>query len=53
MILLLLEIIFLFIDKMIKRLSDEFSLHDLGDLNYFLGVKVKRHKQGLQLSQQK
>lgn len=38
---------------MIKRLSDELSLRDLEDLNYFLGIKVKQHKQGLLVSQQK
>ena len=36
-----------------KDLSADFALKDLGDLHYFLGTEVKRHKDGLHLSQEK
>lgn len=43
-----------FIDKLIQTLDQQFSLKDLGLLNYFLGVEVSRLPcGGLFLSQQK
>ena len=36
---------------LLKDLSADFSLKDLGDLHYFLGIEVKKHKDGLHLSQ--
>jgi hypothetical protein len=37
----------------LKDLSAEFALKDLEDLQYFLGIEVKQHKDGLHLSQEK
>jgi hypothetical protein len=37
----------------ITRLSKEFSMKDLGDLHYFLGVEVQPNEKGLFLSQTK
>ena len=37
----------------IARLSNEFSMKDLGDLHYFLGIEVNHTLQGLFLSQPK
>ncbi|XP_034704201.1 uncharacterized mitochondrial protein AtMg00810-like [Vitis riparia] len=37
----------------ITRLSNEFSMKDLGDLHYFLGVEVQANEKGLLLSQTK
>ena len=37
----------------ITRLSNEFSMKDLGDLHYFLGVEVQANEKGLFLSQTK
>ncbi|XP_060202651.1 uncharacterized mitochondrial protein AtMg00810-like [Lycium barbarum] len=34
-------------------LASEFAMKDLGPLNYFLGIHVTRHKDGLFLSQRK
>jgi hypothetical protein len=36
-----------FTDTQVRKLNQEFSLKDLGDLHYFLGVVVKRSKQNL------
>ena len=41
------------ITALLKDLSAEFALKDLGDLHYFLGIEVKQHKDGLHLSQEK
>ena len=41
------------ITALLKDLSAEFALNDLGDLRYFLGIDVKQHKDGLHLSQKK
>ena len=37
----------------IKHLNNTFALHDLGNLNYFLGVEVTSQSDSLHLSQQK
>ncbi|XP_021766277.1 uncharacterized protein LOC110730759 [Chenopodium quinoa] len=39
--------------SIMSLLSSEFSMKDLGPLNYFLGMAVTRHKGGLFLSQRK
>ncbi|MCI24622.1 copia protein, partial [Trifolium medium] len=39
--------------SIISLLSSEFAMKDLGHLNYFLGIAVTRHSQGLFLSQKK
>ena len=41
------------ITGLLKDLSADFALKDLGDLHYFLGIKVKKHASGLHLSQEK
>jgi hypothetical protein len=38
---------------LLKRLSDDFALKDLGDLHYFLGIEVKRVANGIVPSQEK
>ena len=38
---------------LLKDLSADFALKDLGDLHYFLGIEVKKHLNGLHLSQAK
>lgn len=40
-------------DALLKDLRKEFALKDLGDLNYFLGIEVKKVSNGLILSQGK
>jgi histone deacetylase 1/2 len=40
-------------DALLKDLQADFSLKDLGDLHYFLGIEVKRLEDGLILSQQR
>lgn len=39
--------------QIIDSLRSEFSMTDLGPLNYFLGVAVTRDRHGMFLSQQK
>ncbi|XP_071708404.1 uncharacterized mitochondrial protein AtMg00810-like [Rutidosis leptorrhynchoides] len=39
--------------KIIASLCKEFSMTDVGPLNYFLGISATRNKQGMFLSQQK
>lgn len=41
------------IDRFVKALDDNFSLKDLGQLTYFLGIEVTRNRQGVFLSQRK
>ena len=38
---------------LLEDLKKDFALKDLGDLHYFLGIEVKRDKEGLVLSQEK
>lgn len=38
---------------LLKDLSTDFALKDLGDLHYFLGIEVKKDDDGLHLSQEK
>jgi hypothetical protein len=42
-----------FIDFVKKRLSDKFSMSDLGPLRYFLGLEVSSTPNGIYLSQEK
>ncbi|KAL8153244.1 hypothetical protein V2J09_011004 [Rumex salicifolius] len=42
-----------FLNRIIKALSSEFAMTDLGKLHYFLGISVSRTKSGLHLSQEK
>ncbi|KAJ9552510.1 hypothetical protein OSB04_016555 [Centaurea solstitialis] len=42
-----------FIDELVKYLNSVFSLKDLGDLNYFLGIEVHRSSSSLLLSQRR
>ena len=39
--------------RLLTQLKAEFSMNDLGRLNYFLGIQVLENKDGLFLSQQK
>jgi hypothetical protein len=38
---------------LLTNLEREFALKDLGDLHYFLGIEVKRSREGLHLSQER
>ena len=38
------------ITGLLKDLSADFALKDLGDLHFFLGIEVKRNRDGLHLS---
>jgi hypothetical protein len=38
-------------DKLIKNLADDFAVKDLGNLEYFLGIEVKKTREGILLSQ--
>jgi hypothetical protein len=40
-------------DALLKDLSQEFALKDLGDLKYFLGIEVQKVNDGLVLTQAK
>jgi len=39
-------------NALLKNLEHAFALKDLGDLHYFLGIEVKRSREGLVLSQE-
>ncbi|RVW60112.1 Retrovirus-related Pol polyprotein from transposon RE1 [Vitis vinifera] len=41
------------IQQLISQLNKSFSLKDLGEINYFLGIQVKHTTEGLHLSQTK
>jgi Reverse transcriptase (RNA-dependent DNA polymerase) len=41
------------IDRLEKKLFEEFEMKDLGGLKYFLGIEVARTKEGISLSQRK
>jgi Reverse transcriptase (RNA-dependent DNA polymerase) len=41
------------ISSLIQALHTNFSIKDLGDLNYFLGIEVCQQSSGLHLSQQR
>ena len=41
------------IDKFVAQLGNRFSLKDMGDLNYFLGIEAHITERGLLLTQQK
>jgi histone deacetylase 1/2 len=38
---------------LLRNLQEEFALKDLGDLHYFLGIEVKRLREGILLTQEK
>jgi hypothetical protein len=42
-----------FADTLVKKLSQEFSLKDFGDLLYFLGIEVNRSKHRLVMTQER
>jgi hypothetical protein len=39
------------IDRLLDQLCSDFALKDLGSLNYFLGIEVTKHSEGLLLTQ--
>ncbi|KAA0033074.1 reverse transcriptase [Cucumis melo var. makuwa] len=41
------------ISQLKQRMSNEFEIKDLGNLKYFLGMKVTRSKEGISVSQRK
>jgi histone deacetylase 1/2 len=41
------------VDALLGDLRQDFALKDLGDLHYFLGIEVKRNKEGLLMSQER
>jgi hypothetical protein len=41
------------VSVLLKDLAAEFTLKDLGDLHYFLGIQVKKKGNGIVLSQEK
>lgn len=41
------------IQEIVTTMGNEFSLKELDDLGYFLGIQVKECKEGLHLSQQR
>jgi hypothetical protein len=41
------------VEALLKDLKNNFSLKDLGDLHYFLGIQVKKERDDIVLSQEK
>jgi histone deacetylase 1/2 len=41
------------ISALLRTLSTDFALKDLGDLHYFLGIEMHKHSNGLLLNQEK
>lgn len=41
------------VQRVITRLANRFSIKDMGDLSYFLGIETKRTSQGMHLMQKK
>lgn len=41
------------VEALLRDLRTDFAFKDLGELNYFLGIEVKRARDGIVLSQQK
>lgn len=41
------------VDALLKDLQGDFALKDLGQLQYFLGIEVKKVKNGILLSRKK
>jgi histone deacetylase 1/2 len=41
------------VNALLKDLEKEFGLKDLGDLHYFLGIEVKKIRDGLKLPQER
>jgi hypothetical protein len=39
------------IDRLLDQLCSDFALKDLDSLNYFLGIEVTKHSEGLLLTQ--
>jgi hypothetical protein len=39
--------------RLLRQLGQEFTLKDLGDLSYFLGIEVNRSRDGIVLTQEK
>ena len=39
------------LNRLLKQLKEEFSMNDLGQLNYFLGIQVVKNNDGHFLSQ--
>jgi hypothetical protein len=42
-----------FTDTLVRKLNQEFSLKDLDDLHYFLGIEVKRSRHELLMTQER
>lgn len=40
-------------DRLIKELTEDFAVKDLGNLQYFLGIEVQPSEDGLVLSQRR
>ena len=40
-------------NALLKDMEREFAPKDLGDIHYFLGIEVKRSRDGLKLSQER
>ncbi|GKD73786.1 ribonuclease H-like domain-containing protein [Tanacetum coccineum] len=53
LVLMLLGLVFITVDRIIASLHADFSMTDLGPLNYFLGIYVTHNTSGMFLSQKK